>query len=429
MLHVFVNQGQRRLLALFLCIFLLASGAGFMLSEGLTRHFLSVQIEEKIAMIGYLEQTDLLLSPQVDHVAVSGLLDGRFDNEQLSAGRQWLAAYGFEEPDTWSFYGAYNDLRQSVIANFLLPAGLALLLMYITCVLILGSIYRQIRKIADISQQAAAEPGKINVNDMSIRNEGDLAVLWHATIHLAEKAASQLRALHHDKKYLQDFLSDISHQIKTPLASLQLYLDLMLQSHKANQEIPREKRQEFIEQGLAQISRIDWLIQGLLKMARLDAGSVQMKLVHADIQHTVEQAAGAFAVVVKKRNIVISNEIRQGLIWPHDPEWLTEAISNLLKNAIEHVPDGGRIMIRAVETPVSLQLEFSDNGPGIPTTEINRIFERFYRREASKRPDSVGIGLSLARSIFEQNGAELIAANRPGSGTGAVFTASFLKKS
>ena len=161
-------------------------------------------------------------------------------------------------------------------------------------------------------------------------------------------------------------------------------------------------------------------------MARIDAGSVKMRLVHTDIAETAKMAVSPFSEQLQQRQINLINTIPSGTIWPHDPEWLAEALSNLIKNAIEHTPEGGDIELTASRTSLSLQLQISDNGPGIPASEFNRIFERFYRQESSSRPDSVGIGLSLARSIFEQNGADLIAGSRPGGG--ALFTATFLKK-
>ncbi|NLW11000.1 MAG: HAMP domain-containing histidine kinase, partial [Clostridiaceae bacterium] len=278
------------------------------------------------------------------------------------------------------------------------------------------------RKLADKAQQIATDPSRTVLLGDRSSGEGDLAVLRHAVIHLAEKASGQLKTLEQDKKYLQNFLSDISHQIKTPLASLQLYFDLMLQ----NKEMPEEKRQQFIEQGQVQIRRIDWLIQGLLKMARIDAGSVKMRMVPMDIAETAAQAVSPFSEQLQQRQINLQNKIPSGTIWPHDPEWLAEALSNLIKNAIEHTPTGGSIELNANKTALSLQLQISDTGPGVLPEQANKIFERFYRQESASRPDSVGIGLSLARSIFEQNGADLIAGSRPGGG--AVFTASFLKK-
>lgn len=423
MIDYLINPGQRRLLICFLIVTILIAVTSGLLSEFFTRQFLTTQIEEKIAMLGYLSETGLLHdSKQIDHVIVSGLLDGEYDPGLLESGRTWLTAYGFEQPDTWSFYAAHDKLSLTGFVFSFLPAAAGILIIAVFSYLILSSLYRHMRKLADKAQQIASDPGRTILFDDRSSGEGDMAVLKHAVMHLAEKASSQLKTLEQDKKYLQNFLSDISHQIKTPLASLQLYFDLMLQ----NKEMPEEKRQQFIEQGQIQISRIDWLIQGLLKMARIDAGSVKMKLVPSDIAETASQAASSFSELLLLRQISLINSIPAGTIWPHDSEWLAEALSNLIKNAIEHTPSGGVIELAANITSLSLQLQVSDNGSGIPPQEVNRIFERFYRQESSSRPDSVGIGLSLARSIFEQNGADLIAGNRPGGG--AVFTASFLKK-
>ena len=424
MIDYLINPGQRRLLLCFMSVTIFIAAASGFMSEYFTRQFLKTQIEEKTAMLGYLSDTGLLQnSEQVEHSTLSGLLDGQYDQRQLESGRNWLAAYGYEQPDTWSYYSAHDRLSLTGFLFSFIPAVFGILIIAFISYLIIASLYRNMRAIADKAQQIAADPGRtILFGSQEENGEGDLAVLRHAVMHLAEKASGQLKTLERDKDYLQNFLSDISHQIKTPLASLQLYFDLMLQ----NRQMPEEKRQQFIEQGQVQIRRIDWLIQGLLKMARIDAGSVKMRLVPADFAETAAQAISPFAEQISQRRISLINTIPSGTIWPHDPEWLAEALSNLIKNAIEHTPEGGTIELSATRTSLSLQLQISDNGPGIPANEFNRIFERFYRQESSSRPDSVGIGLSLARSIFEQNGADLIAGIRPGGG--AVFTATFLKK-
>ena len=423
MFNYLINPGQRRLLICFLAVTVLVAAVSVYMSEFFSRQFLTTQIEEKIAMLGYLSEAGLLESTdQIEHITVSGLLDGKFDQPLLDSGRAWLDAYGFEQPDTWKFYAAHDKLSRTGFVFAFLPAAAGILIIAVFSYLTVTSLYRHMRRLADKAQQIAADPGRTVLPCDQSSGEGDLSVLRHAVMHLAEKASGQLKTLEQDKKYLQNFLSDISHQIKTPLASLQLYFDLMLQ----NKAMPEEKRLQFIEQGQIQIRRIDWLIQGLLKMARIDAGSVKMRMVQADIADTAAQAAAPFAEQLQQKQITLFNKIPEGTIWPHDPEWLTEALSNLIKNAIEHVPPGGTIELAASKTALSLQLQVSDNGPGIPPEEINKVFERFYRQESASRPDSVGIGLSLARSIFEQNGADLVAGSRPGGG--AVFTASFLKK-
>lgn len=423
MIDYLINPGQRRLLLCFMAVTVFIAAASGFISEHFTRQFLKTQIEEKTAMLGYLSDTGLLQnSEQVEHSTLSGLLDGQYDQGQLESGRNWLAAYGYEQPDTWSFYSAHDRLSLTGFLFSFLPAAVGILIITGFSYLVITSLYRHMRLLADKAQQIATDPGRAIVIDSKSSEEGDLAVLKHAVMHLAEKAAGQLRTLEQDKKYLQDFLSDISHQIKTPLASLQLYFDLMLQ----NKQMPEEKRQQFVEQGQVQIKRIDWLIQGLLKMARIDAGSVKMRMVYTDIAETAKMAVTPFSEQLQQQQINLINTIPIGTIWSHDPEWLAEALSNLIKNAIEHAPPGGTIELIANRTPLSLQLQICDNGPGIPSEEVSRIFERFYRQESSSRPDSVGIGLSLARSIFEQNGADLIAGIRPGGG--AVFTATFLKK-
>lgn len=239
---------------------------------------------------------------------------------------------------------------------------------------------------------------------------------------LQEKIAFRVEALGKDKAYLKDLLSDISHQLKTPLAALRMYNEIMME----RKTLSEEKKQEFLLLGKQQIDRTDWLVQGLLKMARVEAGAVTMNLRKNALADTVEQAAAPFLETAHQHNISLRVEIGEDISFCHDRDWTAEAVGNIIKNAIEHTPDGGRVTITALQTPLIAELRIADTGSGMKTSEIPHVFERFY--SANKSPDckNVGIGLSLAKEIIEKNNGSIYVKSAPGEGSEFILT--FLKE-
>ncbi|NLW10693.1 MAG: hypothetical protein GX028_01585, partial [Clostridiaceae bacterium] len=161
MINFLINPGQRRLLICFLAVTILIAAVSGYMSELFARQFLATQIEEKIAMIGYLSEADLLQSAdQIEHITVSSLLDGKYDLSQLESGRTWMAAYGYEQPDTWSFYAAHDKLGRTGFLFSFLPAAASILIISIFSYITVSSLYRHMRKLADKAQQIATDPSR-----------------------------------------------------------------------------------------------------------------------------------------------------------------------------------------------------------------------------------------------------------------------------
>lgn len=431
MLKWLVNPAQRKLLALFLVIFLLTGVMLVWQSQQTARSIMQARLQQNMALLGYLAEQQLLQPDDLtngsglDHRQLAAILDGQFTVDQQAAGSQWLARYGLDDENITPLLKDYRPLLLNLVWRLTPVSLIGLLLFGAAAALIMQRLFCRILAMADFAGRVATHPEQLldssnRQPDRQIRQEGDLAVLQQSLQQLAEKAGGLLQALQADKQYLKDFLSDISHQVKTPLATLRIDHDLMLEQP----DMPPEKRRGFLQQDLQQLDRIEWLIQGLLKMARLEAGAVQMKLRPGMLLDTVRQAAAPFESLTGPKRIRLEIDVPETIQVDHDQDWVAEAVSNLIKNAVEHTPEGGQICIAAVRTPVTVQLKVSDTGPGLASDEIPRIFERFYQKRSHSQNDSVGIGLSLAKTIFEQNGADLTASSQPGHG--AVFTATFL---
>ncbi|MFL0197410.1 sensor histidine kinase [Clostridium sp. WILCCON 0269] len=248
--------------------------------------------------------------------------------------------------------------------------------------------------------------------------EGIFAKLAHTFNNMRVIFKNNLIQIQKEKKFLVNTLSDISHQIKTPISSLIIYNDILL-----NRKINREKKIEFLEISQNQLNRIQWLVKSLLQLARLDVGVVKFETKSKDINGTVIKAIESLKI--KSENAKVKLEFHPGeneIMVKHDPNWINEAIINIIKNAIEHTNSGGKVQIFTEKSQVCARIIVKDTGEGIDKEEIKHIFERFYKGKTNKNTESVGIGLALSKSIIEGNQGMINVRSKIGKGTAFEIT-------
>ncbi|WP_090117727.1 sensor histidine kinase KdpD [Cohnella sp. OV330] len=247
--------------------------------------------------------------------------------------------------------------------------------------------------------------------------EGELGLLAHQVQELSLRLQETIAQLNRDKDFLRDTIADISHQLKTPLASLTVYVELL-----QGGGVGPAEQDEFLRTCARELERMEWLIQMLLKLARLEAGSLPMQLERAPIAETVRAATHTIGRLAEERQIEIRFEgPAEPISVPHDPRWLAEALANLVKNAVEHSPPHGIVKIAWETTPIFVRLRVTDQGAGIDARDEPHIFKKFYRASSGKTGGSgVGLGLPLAKTIAERHGG-MLAAGRTEEG-GTVFT-------
>lgn len=220
-----------------------------------------------------------------------------------------------------------------------------------------------------------------------------------------------------EKEELQSLVSDISHQTKTPIANLKLINDTML-----TRPLTEEKRKEFLQATGTQLDKLDFLIQGMVKTSRLETGVITLEKQDAVIGDTLVSAINGVLAPMEQKEIRLSVDCPSDLTISHDSRWTSEALFNILDNAVKYTSAGGSIQVRVRDWEMYLRIDVTDTGRGIPEHSQGTIFKRFYRDEAVHDIDGVGIGLYLAREIITMQGGYITVESKVGEGsTFSVF--------
>ena len=270
--------------------------------------------------------------------------------------------------------------------------------------------YKQLRQMSDSIDRVLHGEDFGLICDYS---EGELSVLQSEIRKMTARLREAADSLKKDKIYLTDSIADISHQLRTPLTSINIMVSMLRE-----QELSYDKRTELVYSLKSMLSRIDWLIETLLKMSKIDAGTAFFEKKQVSVRELIKKASMPLEASLDVRSQELITEIGDEFFCG-DIAWSAEAVSNILKNCMEHNPPGGKIYVAARRTSVFTEITIRDTGVGLDPDDIPRLFERFYKGKTSTET-SVGIGLALARSIIAQQNGTIKASNHPDGG--AQFT-------
>ncbi len=248
--------------------------------------------------------------------------------------------------------------------------------------------------------------------------EGAMYRLFHEVNSLVTMAVAHADSERRAKEFLRRTIADISHQLKTPIAALNIYNGI-LQQETADAATVRE----FTSLSEQELDRIESLVQSLLKMARLDAGAITLERSPENVFDLLEHIKRQYSFRAEQEGKEIVLEGDEQTVFSCDRTWLTEAIGNLVKNALDHTAQGDRILVRWQQSPCLTQITVEDTGSGIHSEDLYHIFKRFYRSRFSKDTQGVGLGLPLAKSIVEAHQGSIEVHSKPGQGT--AFTINF----
>ena len=383
--------------------FILATGISVFLAKGFQQKLLL----HDYGVSGYqLNHTEKLL--------ISAFTAQPNDND-IARGKEALASIGYSSATSMRLLPMVQNYRNQIMRCLFL---LLLFLFGTTYFVLFLYLNRQHKAIC------AAE-GKIREfldgNTMSrieCAQAGDWYSLFHNVNEMAAILSAHAESQKQTKEFLQSIISDVSHQIKTPLAALKMYHEIII-SHKEDAETV----QSFSEKSQREIKRMEDVIYTLLKLARLDAGIIQMDKEEENISVLMQDVTERFETWAKQdhKEIVLSGESNVTLLC--DALWMSEAFGNIIKNALEHTRPGGHISVHWTRLPLMTQIVISDDGSGIHQEDLYHIFKRFYRSRFSSDVHGVGLGLPLAKSIVEAHGGTISVNSTLGAGT--AFTLNF----
>lgn len=215
-----------------------------------------------------------------------------------------------------------------------------------------------------------------------------------------------------ERANLQELISDISHQVKTPIANLK-----MINSTLIDQEVSPHKRKEFLLASASQLDKLDFLMQAMIKTSRLETGVISLDKKKQTVYDTLASALGGILLNAEKKQIDVSVNCPEHLAVPHDRKWTSEALFNILDNAVKYTPEKGQITVTVECWELYLKISIADTGKGIPEKHQGAIFKRFYREDDVHDVEGIGIGLYLTREIITLQGGYIELTSSPDIGS------------
>lgn len=289
----------------------------------------------------------------------------------------------------------------------------------ITIIITWYHLYKKNKKIKNLSTYMNNILNNNYSLDIRDYEEGNLSNLKNDIYKMTVKLKEQSDLSQKEKKYLEEVLSDISHQLKTPLTSMYVINDVLLSDKK----IDDSKKQEFLIKNRKELERIEWLVTSLLKMSRLDSGSEKIIPKETKLDDLIRKTVTPLEIPIELKNQHLILDYDKNIKLNIDLNWTTEALINILKNSHEHTKENGTIQIKVKDTVIYTEIEIIDTGEGISTTDLPHIFERFYKGKTNK--ESIGIGLNMAKKIINLEKGDIKVIS---NSNGTTFNIKFYKQ-
>ena len=401
------KETKKLLLAItIICLvsFLLAVGISFLL----TKNFQHELLLHDYGVSGYQLNHE-------DELQISAFTSLPNEND-IERGREALASIGYDETASMRFLPAVQTYRNQTVLSI-----------FVLLVFLFGAIYlslflylqRQHKAFSNAENTIRQFLDGNTTSRIECSQAGDWYSLFHAINEMATILSAHAENQRQTKEFLQDIISDVSHQIKTPLSALKMYHEI-IESHKNDAATVSS----FTEKSQREIKRMEDVIYTLLKLARLDAGIIQMEKSEENVSILMQDVLERFETWAEREHKTITLSGKENVILLCDALWVSEAIGNIIKNALEHTENGGHIGVKWSQSPLMTQIEISDDGKGIHPEDLYNIFKRFYRSRLSSDVHGIGLGLPLAKSIVEAHGGTISVTSTPGTGT--TFTLNFI---
>jgi signal transduction histidine kinase len=277
------------------------------------------------------------------------------------------------------------------------------------------NFYKKIQRINNSTINVLNKNYDINVAD---NNEGELSILNNNIYKITTTLKEQNELLTKDKLYLKNAISDISHQLKTPLTSLYILTDIL------QKDIKKKDKEIFLDKIHISLDKIEWLVSSLLKLAQLDSGTIVLNHDEINVNKLVSSTIESLSALIDSKELNISINGDKDISFIGDFNWSKEALINIIKNSIEHTPSNKNIDINWSTNPIYTEITIKDEGKGIPDKDLPFIFNRFYKAKNSNK-DSIGIGLAMTKAIINNENGDISVKSELNKYT--IFTIKFYK--
>lgn len=327
-----------------------------------------------------------------------------------------------DSEDILSKYGIDSITKNDKVNNKIRIISLIIIITFDSLIILIFYLYdknksKKIKEITKMISKINNRQFDIDINDF---NEGELSILKNeiskTTIMLRQVADNSVK----DKLNLKDSLGDISHQLKTPLTSITIMIDNILDSP----DMDEKTRKKFLINIKREILNINFLVMSLLKLSKFDANVVKFNKESVYLKDIIIESIKNVSMIKELKNITIKVSGDDNIKLLCDFKWQVESITNILKNSIEHTSEYGTVEVNYSENKLYTRILIKDNGKGINSDDLPHIFDRFYKGENGS-DDSFGIGLSLSKTIIEKEGGSITVKSTPNIGT--IFTIKYLK--
>lgn len=263
---------------------------------------------------------------------------------------------------------------------------------------------------SDINRLLSIPPGQLQSGKGYLKETLD-GKAYQKLLDLYQRIDLEQGKANKEKEAVKSYVADISHQMKTPLANLSLYSELLLE-----EELTDEERQ-FIEKLFAETHKMKWLVANLTQIARLESGAIAFDISERPLQRTIDRARQAVEGLIKEKDITVECHDIPDMWLPHDEKWTAEAFANILENAVKYQPEHTKIEIWAEVLELYVRIHVKDEGPGIAKKDYNKIFKRFYRGSNVREKAGSGLGLYLSQLILNRQKGYILVKSEPGKGS------------
>lgn len=327
----------------------------------------------------------------------------------IQEGSKVLDKFGYDESYTMNKNVNFQKHLKYFLVNNLITFVILLFLVLTIVVTYIKYIFNKLLKVnMDIEN--------IINNDYKIKDdfkeEGIFNRIYSDLNKLSRSLNLKVLNLDREKESIKELVTDISHQLKTPLASLKLYNTLLIE-----EELEEEEKMEFLQTNKLSINKLHNLIDSLVNISRLEANMISIKKENKGIKSTLTKAIDSVRVKANQKQISIELEDFDDIQILHDSKWTEESIFNVIDNGVKYTDENGKINISVSQTINFVRIDIKDNGIGIDKLEFNNIFKRFYRNSEVEDIEGSGVGLYLSRKILEQQGGNIIVSSKKGEGS------------